>query len=69
MESTRYSAVGSGREREKAGVDLVLGPSQIAAAPSVCTQSFLFFYSDTEAEAVSTGLILFNEILPVPRFS
>jgi type III restriction system endonuclease len=46
-------AVGSGREREKAGVDLVLGPSQIAAAPSVCTQSFLFFYSDTEAEAVS----------------
>src|SRR5690606_26743218 len=36
--------VGSGRERERTGVDLVLGPSLIAPAPSVCTQSFLFFY-------------------------
>lgn len=40
--------VGSGREREKSGVDLVLGPSQVAPSPSVCTQSFLFFYADTE---------------------
>ena len=42
--------VGSGRERERTGVDLVLGPSQIAPSPSVCTQSFLFFYADTEEE-------------------
>ncbi|WP_236686085.1 Eco57I restriction-modification methylase domain-containing protein [Corynebacterium testudinoris] len=41
---------GSGREREKSGVDLVLGPSQIAPSPSVCTQSFLFFYAQTESE-------------------
>lgn len=40
--------VGSGREREKSGVDLVLGPSQVAPSPSVCTQSFLFFHADTE---------------------
>lgn len=45
--------VGSGREREKAGVDIVLGPPQLAPAPSVCTQSFLFFYIDSEAEALS----------------
>jgi site-specific DNA-methyltransferase (adenine-specific) len=36
--------VGSGREREKSGVDLVLGPPLIAPSPSACTQSFLFFY-------------------------
>jgi len=36
--------VGSGREREKSGVDLVLGPPLIAPPPSVCTQSFLFFH-------------------------
>ena len=42
--------VGSGRERERTGVDLVLGPSQIAPSPSVCTQSFIFFYADTEEE-------------------
>lgn len=42
--------VGSGREREKAGIDIVLGPSKIAASPSVCTQSFLFFYADSECE-------------------
>lgn len=40
--------VGSGRERERTGIDLVLGPSLIAPSPSVCTQSFLFFYADTE---------------------
>lgn len=42
--------VGSGRERERTGVDLVLGPSLMAPSPSVCTQSFLFFYAQTEAE-------------------
>lgn len=45
--------VGSGRERERTGVDLVLGPPLIAAPPSVCTQSFLFFYVNSEAEARS----------------
>lgn len=46
-------AVGSGREREKTGVDIVLGPSLIAPSPSVCTQSYLFFHVATEAEAKS----------------
>jgi site-specific DNA-methyltransferase (adenine-specific) len=46
-------AVGSGRERERSGVDLVLGPSLIAPSPSVCTQSYLFFYVPTEKEALS----------------
>lgn len=46
-------AVGSGREREKSGVDIVLGPSQIAPNPSVCTQSFLFFYVDSQEAAES----------------
>ena len=45
--------VGSGREREKSGVDLVLGPPLIAPSPSVCTQSFLFFHVETEAQARS----------------
>lgn len=45
--------VGSGREREKSGVDLVLGPPQIVSSPSVCTQSFLFFYVDSLLEAES----------------
>ncbi len=45
--------VGSGREREKSGVDLVLGPSLIAPSPSVCTQSFLFFHVATEEEVES----------------
>ena len=45
--------VGSGREREKSGVDLVLGPPLIAPSPSVCTQSFLFFYVQSEEEAKS----------------
>lgn len=45
--------VGSGREREKTGVDLVLGPSMIAPSPSVCTQSFLFFFADSEEEVRS----------------
>lgn len=46
-------AVGSGREREKSGVDLVLGPSLIAPSPSVCTQSFLFFYVNSRKKAES----------------
>ena len=46
-------AVGSGREREKSGVDMVLGPPQIAPCPSVCTQSFLFFFVKTQEEAES----------------
>ena len=46
-------AVGSGRERERSGVDLVLGPSLIAPSPSVCTQSFLFFYVSSQEEAES----------------
>lgn len=48
--------VGSGREREKTGVDLVLGPAEIVPSPSVCTQSFLFFYvqSRSEAESIHT---------------
>jgi site-specific DNA-methyltransferase (adenine-specific) len=45
--------VGSGREREKSGVDLVLGPPLIAPSPSVCTQSFLFFYLDSEDQVQS----------------
>lgn len=45
--------VGSGRESEKSGVDLVLGPSMVVPSPSVCTQSFLFFYVDSENEAWS----------------
>jgi site-specific DNA-methyltransferase (adenine-specific) len=46
-------AVGSGRERERNGIDLVLGPPLIAPAPSVCTQSFLFFYVSSREEAES----------------
>lgn len=46
-------AVGSGRERERSGVDLVLGPSLIAPAPSVCTQSYLFFSVSSRPEAES----------------
>ena len=46
-------AVGSGRERERSGIDLVLGPSLIAPPPSVCTQSFLFFFVDSREESES----------------
>lgn len=45
--------VGSGRERERSGIDLVLGPSLIAPSPSVCTQSFLFFFVTSRKEAES----------------
>lgn len=49
-------AVGSGRESERSGVDLVLGPALIAPSPSVCTQSYLFFHvaSRTEAESLQS---------------
>lgn len=43
-------AVGSGRERERSGIDLVLGHPKIVPSPSVCTQSFLFFYLETRKE-------------------
>lgn len=46
-------AVGSGRERERSGVDLVLGPPLVAPSPSVCTQSFLFFYVNSREEVES----------------
>ena len=46
-------AVGSGRERERSGVDIVLGPSLVAPSPSVCTQSFLFFFLSSREEARS----------------
>lgn len=45
--------VGSGREREKSGVDLVLGPPLAVPSPSTCTQSFLFFYVDSADEVQS----------------
>jgi len=45
--------VGSGRERERSGVDLVLGPSLIAPSPSVCTQSYLFFFVSSRKKAES----------------
>lgn len=45
--------VGSGREREKSGVDLVLGPPLAVPSPSTCTQSFLFFYLDSADEVQS----------------
>ncbi|QQS25359.1 MAG: Eco57I restriction-modification methylase domain-containing protein [Actinomycetota bacterium] len=44
---------GSGRERERNGVDLVLGPPWVADGPSVCTQSFLFVKTETREEAES----------------
>ena len=33
--------------------DVVLGKPFIASAPSVCTQTYIFFYMDTEKEALS----------------
>ncbi|MDX2206840.1 MAG: Eco57I restriction-modification methylase domain-containing protein [Gemmatimonadales bacterium] len=46
---------GSGRERERSGVDLVLGPPWIADRPSVCTQSFLFVATKTREAAESVA--------------
>lgn len=36
----------------------VLGPSLIAPSPSVCTQTFLFFYTDSERKAKSINSYL-----------
>lgn len=50
---------GSGRERERSGVDLVLGPSIIGEPGSVCTQTYLVagpFSSKEEAESVESYL-------------
>lgn len=46
-------SAGSGRERERTGVDLVLGPTLIASTPSVCTQTYLFVPVANESEATS----------------
>jgi site-specific DNA-methyltransferase (adenine-specific) len=50
---------GSGREREKSGVDLVLGPPIIGEPGSVCTQTYLVagpLDSKFEAESLQTYL-------------
>lgn len=50
---------GSGREREKSGVDMVLGPPIVAEPGSVCTQTYLTIgplASRDEAESVESYL-------------
>ncbi|MDR2895325.1 MAG: Eco57I restriction-modification methylase domain-containing protein [Propionibacteriaceae bacterium] len=50
---------GSGRERERSGVDLVLGPSIVAEPESVCTQTYLVagpLVSQSEAESLESYL-------------
>lgn len=50
---------GSGREREKSGVDLVLGPPLVAAPGSVCTLTYVVagpLSTETEAESVYSYL-------------
>jgi site-specific DNA-methyltransferase (adenine-specific) len=50
---------GSGRERERSGVDLVLGPPILAEPGSVCTQTYLVagpLKSKVEAQRVETYL-------------
>lgn len=50
---------GSGRERERSGVDLVLGPSILGDPGSVCTQTYLVagpLSSKVEAESVESYL-------------
>ena len=50
---------GSGRERERSGVDLVLGPSMIGEPGSACTQTYLVagpLNSRSEAESVESYL-------------
>jgi site-specific DNA-methyltransferase (adenine-specific) len=50
---------GSGRERERSGVDLVLGPSMIGEPGSVCTQTYLVagpLGSEIEAHSVESYL-------------
>jgi len=53
------SKTGSGRERERAGVDIVLSPPIIAAPGSVCTQTYLVAGPfDSNAEALSADSYL-----------
>lgn len=50
---------GSGRERERSGVDLVLGPAIVGAPGSVCTQTYLVagpLRSEGEAESIESYL-------------
>lgn len=50
---------GSGREREKSGVDLVLGPPLVASPGSVCTLTYVVvgpLNTKSEAESVETYL-------------
>ncbi|WP_263587587.1 Eco57I restriction-modification methylase domain-containing protein [Sphingopyxis sp. GC21] len=50
---------GSGRERERSGVDLVLGPSLIGEPGSVCTQTYLVaapFDAEVECKSVESYL-------------
>jgi site-specific DNA-methyltransferase (adenine-specific) len=50
---------GSGRERERSGVDLVLGPSIVAGPGSVCTQTYLVagpLESEAAAKSVQSYL-------------
>lgn len=50
---------GSGRERERSGVDIVLGPPIIGEPGSVCTQTYLVagpLNSKDEAESVESYL-------------
>lgn len=50
---------GSGRERERSGVDLVLGPSMLGEPGSVCTQTYLVagpLHSEVEAQSVESYL-------------
>jgi site-specific DNA-methyltransferase (adenine-specific) len=50
---------GSGREREKSGVDLVLGPPMVAAPGSVCTLTYVVagpFQSRDEADSAHSFL-------------
>ena len=46
---------GSGRERERSGVDIVLGPSIVAAPGSVCTQTYLVA-GPVESEAAAESM-------------
>lgn len=50
---------GSGRERERSGVDIVLGPSILGEPGSVCTQTYLAagpFASESEARSADSYL-------------
>jgi hypothetical protein len=50
---------GSGRERERSGVDIVLGPSIVAGPGSVCTQTYIVagpLATEANAESVASYL-------------